>query len=684
VARHPGAEKIYKACERWRDRCLVAEGSVFTGETLWTANNLDQLEKYYVLRPEIGSGAGFFDKLRDQLEPATDSAKQLAAEIYWLAMLFPSNTGSARKVQNIQLLWSWSGSTIPADNAEMVAMGQGIGSGGPAYNFVFWREFAFGIVLFQEWRNLDPEEQRHLISAPWDFAAWLDAVPQSKARQFRHMLLHLVFPDSFERMSSSSEKKLIETAFAQDLSALPLDEEEREDSRVGTDKRLLKLHQQLELKAGTRVDFYEGDLRTRWRGARVREAPIVSEPEAEDLPRTSLPPTTRENILAALATFDNDLRSSEAWNSWETKGNPRFALQQDDKLYPPKQIISMVTGIPRKDFSGGSQANRYLESYGFRVRRLSHVAAGPGAETASVTERPSFPPGSYSIEDALDGLFMGRTRFVEMLGTLRRKRNIVLQGSPGVGKTFVARRLAYALMGVRDASRIEMIQFHQSYSYEDFVQGWRPNGSGFELRNGVFHEFCRNAEEDSEHTYVFVIDEINRGNLSKILGELMLLIEADKRGPEYAIPLTYSSPDSDDRFFVPTNVFIVGLMNTADRSLALVDYALRRRFGFITLEPEFGSERYREHLLNLGAPTDLVDLIVAKLTALNTAIADDKKNLGPGFEIGHSFFTPSSSDVPIDTTWYRKIVADEVGPLLREYWFDSPSKAADWIGTLLG
>jgi hypothetical protein len=684
VARLPGAEKIYQASERWRDRCLLSDGSVFTGERLWTASNLDQLERYYVLRPEVGTGSGFFEKLRDQLEPATTGAKQLAAELYWLAMLFPSNTGSAKKVQNIQLLWSWSGSTIPADNAELAAMGQGIGSGGPAYNFVFWREFAFGIVLFQEWRKLDPEEQRHLMSEAWDFAAWVDAAPQSKTRQLRHMLLHLVFPDSFERISSSSDKQLIETAFAQDLSAIPLDEDEREDSRVGRDKRLLKLHQRLELQAGTRVDFYVGDLRKRWSRSKPQQhSPIVSEAEAEDLPRTSLPATTKEKILAALATFDNDLRTSEAWISWETKGNPRYALQQDDKLYPVKQIISMVTGIPRKDFSGGSQANRYLESYGFRVRRLSHVGAGPEAKAPIAIQKPASLPGSYSIEDALDGLFMGRTRFVEMLGTLRRKRNIVLQGSPGVGKTFVARRLAYALMGVRDTSRVEMIQFHQSYSYEDFVQGWRPNGSGFELRNGVFYEFCRNAEEDSERPYVFVIDEINRGNLSKILGELMLLIEADKRGPEYAIPLTYS-PESDDRFFVPANVFIVGLMNTADRSLALVDYALRRRFGFITLEPEFASQRYREYLVNLGAPTALVDLIVAKLTALNTAIADDKKNLGPGFEIGHSFFTPSSSDVPIDLTWYRKVVADEVGPLLREYWFDNPSRVADWIGNLLG
>jgi hypothetical protein len=684
VARLPGAERIYQATERWRDRCLLSDGSVFTGDRLWTSGNLDQLEKYYVLRPEVGPGPGFFQKLRGQLEPVTVGAKQLAAELYWLAMLFPSNTGSAKKSQNIRLLWSWSGDTLPPDHPELIALGQGIGSGGPAYNLAFWREFAFGIVLFQEWRKLEPEEQRGLVAAAWEFAAWVDALPQSKARQLRHMLLHLAFPDSFERVSSSAEKRQIEMAFAQELSAIPLSEDEREDSRVGRDKRLLRLRQQLEQQSEARIDFYVGDLRARWRGSEPRQrAPRVSESEAEDLPRASFPPTTKEQILAALATFDSDLRSSEAWSAWEKDGHHLYALEEAGKLYPVKQIISLVTGISRSQFGGGSRANRYLESYGFRIRRLSEIVAGSGATAPTGVDQLAVTLGRYSIEDALDGLFMPKTRFVEMLDTLRRKRNIVLQGSPGVGKTFVARRLAYALMGVRDTSRIEMIQFHQSYSYEDFVQGWRPNGSGFELRNGVFYEFCRKAENDSGRSYVFVIDEINRGNLSKILGELMLLIEADKRGAEYAIPLTYS-PDSDDRFSVPPNVFIVGLMNTADRSLALVDYALRRRFGFITLEPEFGSERYREHLLNLGAPTELVDLVVTKLTALNTAIADDKKNLGPGFEIGHSFFTPSSSDVPIGTTWYRKVVADEVGPLLREYWFDNPSKAADWIGNLLG
>lgn len=224
-----------------------------------------------------------------------------------------------------------------------------------------------------------------------------------------------------------------------------------------------------------------------------------------------------------------------------------------------------------------------------------------------------------------------------------------------------------------------MIQFHQAYSYEDFIQGFRPNEEGkFVLKNGVFYEFCKKAQRNPA-PHVFIIDEINRGNLSKIFGELMLLLEADKRGREFAMPLTYSPHDV---FFLPENLYIIGLMNTADRSLAMVDYALRRRFVFIELRPQFESAKFRAHLNQYGVSDELCERIAAQFTALNQQIADDK-NLGKGFCIGHSFFCPNHAQPMYDECWYQQVIKYEIQPLLEEYWFDDSDKAAAAVRRLL-
>jgi 5-methylcytosine-specific restriction endonuclease McrBC GTP-binding regulatory subunit McrB len=225
-----------------------------------------------------------------------------------------------------------------------------------------------------------------------------------------------------------------------------------------------------------------------------------------------------------------------------------------------------------------------------------------------------------------------------------------------------------------------MVQFHQSYSYEDFIQGFRPNPEGgFFRKDGVFMRFCQRAEKDLGSPYFFIIDEINRGNLSKIFGELMMLIEADKRGAEHAVPLTYS--DGDERFSIPENVHIIGTMNTADRSLAMVDYALRRRFAFFDLPPQF-NEKFKSFLLNQGITEPTVNQVMGKLSSLNQTIRNDK-NLGAGFEIGHSYFC-SVEGVTVDQEdeWFNHIIDREVGPQLLEFWFDDKAKAEAEIAKL--
>lgn len=277
-------------------------------------------------------------------------------------------------------------------------------------------------------------------------------------------------------------------------------------------------------------------------------------------------------------------------------------------------------------------------------------------------------------EQLLAQLFIEESRVEEMEEALSYKKNLIVEGPPGVGKSFVAKKLAYFRMAYKEPQFIETVQFHQTYSYDDFIQGYRPDPhGGFQLRNGVFYRFCKRAQVDQAHDYYFIIDEMNRGNVSKVFGELMTLLEADKRGERYAMPLAYS----EEPFYIPDNLYVIGLMNTADRSLALVDYALRRRFAFIQLAPAF-NEKFRQHLLDREVPVVLVDFIIEKMQALNTVIADEP-NLGRGFLIGHSYFTNPVGD-PVK--WYARIIKHEIAPLLEEYWYDEPMIATSEIDKL--
>ena len=358
-------------------------------------------------------------------------------------------------------------------------------------------------------------------------------------------------------------------------------------------------------------------------------------------------------------------------------------------LLPPKESSSAFGYERIKQAAQKLIAYRPEQLNFYRADAMTEYLLGPSQgklvfeKLLLQQDRPTLPapkpPTPFSKADALAKLFLSDAEFDDILDLLRYKKNIILQGPPGVGKSFIAKQIAFALLEAKDEERVEMIQFHQAYAYEDFMQGFRPNDDGkFVLKNGVFYEFCKRAQRNPA-PHVFIIDEINRGNLSKIFGELMLLIEPDKRGRDFAMPLTYAP---HERFFLPENLYVIGLMNTADRSLAMVDYALRRRFVFIDLAPQFQSAKFTEYLRQRGIPEDLIGRIVAHLTALNQQIAQDP-NLGKGFCVGHSFFCPNPAQQAHDERWYERVVNYEIQPLLEEYWFDNSEKAAEAVKRLL-
>lgn len=312
-----------------------------------------------------------------------------------------------------------------------------------------------------------------------------------------------------------------------------------------------------------------------------------------------------------------------------------------------------------------------ITAYTDYVQKLESIFLSEDIED-TIPKKKEIVYDAYTDEDFLDEVFMDDDCYETLVHLLKIKKNIILQGAPGVGKTFAARRLAYSIMGKRDTSRVMMVQFHQSYSYEDFIMGYRPTKDEFVLTPGPFYQFCKIAQDDEERDYFFIIDEINRGNLSKIFGELLMLIEKDKRGEK--LRLLYSN----ELFSVPNNVYIIGIMNTADRSLAMIDYALRRRFAFFELEPAFDSEGFKTIMDEADSPK--LNELVEQIKSLNDFICKDE-SLGDGFRIGHSYLCINHK---VSDEELAAVVKYELIPLLREYWFDERSKIEQWEKKLYG
>lgn len=733
MARSEEAAVVLSAADRWKQACLVRGGSLFGDEQLWTADRFRPLRTYFVEQPDEGRGS-FVEKLVRQLEPTSSETRRLAAEVTWLYYLIvhSSAVSPARKLDRIRTVWERSGVSLPDNHWALDApLDQGVCHPGQGYLSHQWREFAFIVKIMLEWFSQSGAERAAFLDDPWRFASWLDGQADADRRQFRHALLFLLFPDAFQRsMSTEHKRRIVETFGEGDLS--------RDVSLIDLDRALLAIVDRLgKDEAVPEIDFYRAPWVDRWRigdAKASRGDERVDEPGADAWCRERF--GTADTWLIAAgegARFWGDFQENgivaigyaELGDlvEYRTREEVHYALVRAGRGANPtmhslaawqfardinvgdillaKEGRSRILGWGKVvgDYSHDSERPEYrnirpVEWHPCRaaicldkpvtVKTLTSVSRYKSwlrdvftliDDDAPLVAPPE--PRPYGMDDALADLFLEEAQFRRMLDSIALRKNLILQGAPGVGKTFVARRLAWCLIGSKDAAAVEMVQFHQSYAYEDFVQGWRPTeAGGFTLRNGVFYEFCKRAAQRPDTPHVFIIDEINRGNLSRIFGELLMLIESDKRGPEHSIVLTYG--DFGERFHVPANVHVLGMMNTADRSLAIVDYALRRRFAFETLEPAYGTRRFREYLLEAEVERDLVDRIDRNLSSLNEVIGEDK-DLGPGFRVGHSYFVP---DETADEQWYQGIVDTQIAPLLREYWFDRPEEVDSRVSDL--
>ena len=711
--------------DQWRRRCLRDGGSLFTERTLWTRERFEELQRLFVetLDDQPADGS-FIDKLKDQLAPGTPDAQCLWAEMAWVYWLIvdPEAMGAETKRARIRRIWGWSRRDFPGDHELLrdEVLGGGVASPGAAANGHIWREYRFFVTAMMAWFALEPDENEARLGSPWELAKWLGDIEGAEKRMFRHALLFLLFPDEFEPILTGGYKRQI----VEHLSAGDVD---RNDP-ISIDKEIIRIRRRFEgASDGEEVHFYDPPYDGFWQPEQAQA--WLQEQFGSGARRWLMNAVEGERVwrdgandgLASIGMDDiGDLRRSQSEIQTElaAKGygqNPKnlsFASHEFANSMNVGDVIvathkarvllgwGRVTGEYQYDAQGDAHRvhrrtvdwhashegiplmdqriarKRLTEASDFSWWCWVRLALWQARRCTPLN--PPLPP--YSIEDATKDLFLPARDFQRFLKLLDSRKNLILQGPPGTGKTFIARRLAWCLIGHRDNRPVEMVQFHQSYAYEDFVQGYRPaDGGGFELRDGVFHRFCTRARSRPGTPHVFIIDEINRGNLSRIFGELLMLIEADKRSEDYAVALTYANP-SAPRFHVPDNVHILGMMNTADRSLALVDYALRRRFAFQTLAPAFRLRGFDRYLEKQGAAPDLIRRIKTRMNALNRKIRGDGE-LGPGFEIGHSYFVPDEGDEPSDA-WYEDIVDSQIEPLLREYWFDSPEDVGKAVARL--
>ena len=525
----------------------------------------------------------FLPNLERQLAGSPAEVHQLMAETLFVHLLIQYQKIETKR-EKIETVLGWHPNTMSFperlnDGLSGMFVNAAAGFGNKYISY----QVGMLIESVVHWKNLESSEQQRLIQDPWAFKEFLFQVrftssllanKQNIGDLEKHMLLHIVHPDTFEPMLRTDKSKLAKAKAFQRL--VP-------KSNLDSDRAINHIRKGLECKSEKHINFYDNDIRKYWKPIRKEDSPV-------------------EELDGELISQDDGIKNS-----------PQYSISN---------IIS-------------------------------------------------------------DGCFLAHATLESMLKRLQTKRNIILQGPPGTGKTWLAKKLAYALIGQKDEGKVRQVQFHPNLSYEDLVRGWRPQSDGrLGLVNGPFLELSEFARQDSNGTYVMVIEEINRGNPASIFGELLTLLEADKRTIEHALTLAHQRKVKE-RFHIPPNLYIIGTMNIADRSLALVDLALRRRFAFFDLEPALNDTWHNWVHRQCGIPTDFLTDISRRIGSLNDQITADP-NLGRQFRIGHSFVVPTQGeDLTVPEEWFIQVVESEIAPLLSEYWFDDPDRANEAKSQLL-
>lgn len=562
MSRTKHAEPILQAVEMWKERCLVEGRSVFTDERLWTLENFRTLRRCYVEK-SVDNTDGFNATLKVKLDPEPPTIKRLWAELAWVYYLFPTNMAAETKRDRISMYWQWSGASLRDDHHALVApVLAGAGGTGVAYHTHIWREFRAFVLVLLDWYALSRQDRNALLADPWEFATWLEGRPEIAGRMVRHALLYLLFPDYFEPIVTASHKRQIVRAIHPDGAS------RYNADRVTLDRSVYDVRKILEEEdSSTTVDFYRSPTNERWQGDQKPTSSVatktpVTPGEAEDWfrkrfgdarvwwlgtgPRARLWPESKNAGLAVLS--ENDLGDLSEYESREAVAKDLAAVGRGSN--PTMRSLAlwqfrsdMHVGDTIIAHSGGSRIlgwGRVRGDYVYDPERpdyphIRQVEWHPCERPTSAPKRyvakaltdfsayfpsvrrifelidgkePPEPPdggADYDIESALEDLFIDRGQFTRILDSIRLRRNLILQGPPGTGKTFVARRIAWCLIGRKEPSQVESVQFHQSYSYEDFVQGYRPTETGgFSLNGGVFFAFCQRARESPEEAFVWV------------------------------------------------------------------------------------------------------------------------------------------------------------------------------------